>query len=116
MYPPEHGEYLWSTNPDFTNQLSISQLTSKLHIQHFNNAKIIHQISSSQELSTSSQELSTSKNNMPLHKIYKKQEKLRQDSHSSYKKLPTENGEQITQYGEHMKQWGNNTFPTRKFI
>ena len=60
--------------------------------------------------------ISTSQNIMPLHKMYKKQKKLRQDSHSSYKKLPTENGEQITQYGEHMKQWGNNTFPTRKFI
>ena len=31
--------------------------------------------------------------------------------------LPTENGEQITQYGEHMKQWGdtiNNIFPNKK--
>ena len=110
MYPPEHGEYPWITNPDFTNQHSISQFISKLHIQHFNNTKIIHQISSSQELSTS-------QNNKAIHKLYKKQEKLRQDCHSTYKKLPTENCDQITKYGEHMKQWGdtiNNIFPNKK--
>ena len=39
----------------------------------------------------------------PIHKLYKKQEKLRQDHHSTHKKLPIENGEQITQHGEHMK-------------
>ena len=77
MYPPEHGEYPWSTNPDFTNQHSISQITSKLHIQHFNNANIIYLISSSQQLSTSQK-------NKPIHKMYKKP--------------PRENGEQITQY------------------
>ena len=110
MYPPEHGEYQWITNPHFTNQHSISQFISKLHIQHFNNTKIIHQISSSQELPTS-------QNNKSIHKLYKQKEKLTQDSQSTYKKLPTENGEQISQYGEHMKQWDdtiNNIFPNKK--
>ena len=68
MYPPEHGEYPWITNPDFTNQNSISQFITQLHIHHFNNTKFIHQISSSQELSTS-------QNSKPMHKLYKKQEK-----------------------------------------
>ena len=54
-----------------TNQQS--HFISKLHIEHFNNTKIIHQISSISELSTS-------QNNKPIYKLYKKQEKLRQDS------------------------------------
>ena len=33
-----------------------------------------------------------------IHKLHKKQGKLRHNSHSTYKKLTTENGEQITQY------------------